>query len=93
MLYSALVFIGKVILIEWAIEFLRFCTNSFITNIWQFTWLSHSNKYADVIINVVETLAVMALLYLGYNVYFIITSVFVLSYMTKALANLIIRKK
>lgn len=90
MFKQILVFAGTVIFIEWAIELLRFCFNSLIFNTWKFEWLSHSNKYVSSIINIIESAAVVGLLYLGYSIIFIIISVFWLSMVTKTLADFFI---
>jgi hypothetical protein len=92
-LNSVVMFFLKAILIEWAIELCRFT----IFYAWnkmfpKEIFLSHSNRYFSWFINVLESLCVMVLLYLKYDICLIILFTLLLTFIIKNLGSLIISK-
>lgn len=89
---SLLLFITKTVIIEWTVELLRalhyLIQHSTLPSKF---FMEHPNPYLNATINSLETLCVMALLYLGFNVYGIVGFTFCFTYIVQKIGERLLR--
>lgn len=90
---SFLIFCGKVLFIDLAIELLRQAAYAIQYNAWASSLLHRAkNRYFDWFLQGFEVVSIISLLSLGYSMIFIIVVLFILTYSLKYLGNWILSR-
>lgn len=89
-----LYFVGKVVLIEWAIEACRFVVQTIQENRYpENLFLYHPHRILNWSLNILESSMVVVFLYFGVNVYAIILITFLTIMLTKKVGEYLVGAK
>jgi hypothetical protein len=94
MLYNILVFLAKIFFIEMFIGLVRFCCYAVVRNVWQWGSLFSADETVNVstmiytydfglLLDVLETVAVGVMLYMGYSIMVVVVSVALMTFLIK----------
>ena len=94
MIFFILTIIAKTVIIELAIELLRQALHGLTFNAWAGRMLVGTNKHPqfDWWLNILESVFVVALLFMSFSMPFIIISVFLIMLLLKELGNRVIAR-